>query len=103
MCAFLASAVPFAITEGALLLEGAGPILTTISGAVTNILAFTGASTLISEATEAFKGKPEEPPLPKEDITLHDPTKQSFINQNPSALKKEMELKTLMNRSLQNL
>jgi hypothetical protein len=106
MCAFMA-AIPFAITEGAVLLETAGPILSTIGSGITNILAFTGASSLISEASEALKGKPEEPQLPqgpKEDITLpHDPTKQSFINQNPSALKKEMELKTLMNRSLQNL
>jgi hypothetical protein len=103
MCAFMA-AIPFAITEGAVLLETAGPILSTIGSGITNILAFTGASSLISEASEALKGKPEEPQLPKEDITLpHDPTKQSFINDNPSALKKEMNLKMLMNRSLQNL
>ena len=102
MCAFM-SAIPFAITEGAVLLESAGPILSTIAGGVTNLLAFTGASSLISEAVDAFKGKPEEA-LPKEDITLsHDPTKKSFINDNPSALKKEMNLKMLMNRSLQNL
>jgi hypothetical protein len=102
MCAFLASALPFAITEGAVLLETAGPILSTIAGGITNVLAFTGASSLITEAVDAFKNKPEEA-LPKEDITLHDPTKQSFINDNPSALKKEMNLKMLMNRSLQNL
>jgi hypothetical protein len=110
--AFL-SAIPFAITEGAVLLESAGPILSTIAGGVTNILAFTGASTLINEAVDAFKNKPEEAlpkglkgpeeALSKEDITLHDPTKQSFINQNPAMAKKEMNLKMLMNRSLQNL
>lgn len=100
MCAFMA-AIPYAITEGALLLEGAGPILTTISGAVTNILAFTGASTLISEAVDAFKEKPEEK---KKEITLpQDPTLQSHIMHNPAIMKKEQDLKTLMNRSLQNL
>lgn len=105
--AFLGAALPFIATEGAVLLAEAGPILSTIAGGITNVLAFTGASTLINEAVDAFKGsKPEEPQLPKgpkEDIIIKDPTKQSFINQNPSALKKEMDLKMLMNRSLQNL
>jgi hypothetical protein len=107
--AFLGTALPFIATEGAVLLAEAGPILSTIAGGITNVLAFTGASTLINEAVDAFKGKPEEalpkePQLPKEDITLsHDPTKQSFILNNPAIAKKEMNLKMLMNRSLQNL
>lgn len=106
--AFLGAVLPFIATEAPLLLAEAGPIFSTIAGGITNVLAFTGASTLINEAVDAFKGsKAEEPQLPqgpKEDITLsHDPTKKSFINDNPSALKKEMNLKMLMNRSLQNL
>lgn len=109
--AFLA-ALPFMATEGAVLLAEAGPILSTIGGGITNVLAFTGASSLITEAVDAFKGskpeeaikgsKPEEV-LPKEDITLNDPTKQSFILNNPAIAKKELNLKMLMNKSLQNL
>ena len=98
--AFL-TAIPFAITEGAALLAEAGPVLSTISGGITNILAFTGASSLISEAVDAFKGKPEEP---KKEIKLpQDPTLQSHIMHNPAIMKKEQDVRTLMNRSLQNL
>ncbi len=49
--------------------------------------------TVTKEKTTIIDGNGTE-----EDITLpHDPTKQSFINDNPSALKKEMNLKMLIN------
>ena len=99
--AFLSAALPFIATEAPLLLAEAGPILSTIGSGITNILAFTGASTLITEAVDAIKSKPEEP---KKEIKLpQDPTLQSHIMHNPAIMKKEQDVRTLMNRSLQNL
>lgn len=101
--AFLGLALPVALTEGAVLLgEMATPIISTIGSGITSVLAFTGAGTLINEASEAIKASKAE--VPKEDIKLpKDITKESFINQNPAIMKKEVDLRKLMNRSLQNL
>lgn len=53
-------AIPFAVTEGAVLAAEGGGILGGLGSFITSVLSFTGAGAIINDVTKAFEGEPKK-------------------------------------------